>query len=264
MIFKILALTVIISLIVQFITGVVGIHGLTIPLEKEDSILWEVLVMEMIVQVIEFIFYIWLSVGLYSYTTKKSSFPLFDVTKRRYIDWFITTPTMLLSTIIFLRYLEYKDKKEKNIGKEDFKEQNDNQILKFKDFVMTHKQFIINMILLNAGMLIFGYLGEANHIDKKWSISIGFIFLFLNFYLIYKEFGEKTKIGTIMFAFMFIIWSLYGVAAVLPFYYKNITYNILDIFAKNFFGIFIYIIILMVKKNENKKEEVINNLNENK
>lgn len=268
MIFKVLALTVIISLVVQFITGVVGLHGLTVPLEKEDSILWEILVMEMVVQVIEFIFYVWLSIGLYSYTTKKSSFALFDVTKRRYIDWFITTPTMLLSTIIFLRYLEYKDKKEKEKEiqlnkefelKENFEEKKNNGILKFGDFIKNHKQFIINMILLNAGMLIFGYLGEANHMDKKWSISIGFIFLILNFYLIYKEFGEKTKIGTIMFGFMFIIWSLYGVAAMLPFYYKNISYNILDIFAKNFFGIFIYIIILMVKKNENKKEIVKNN-----
>ena len=60
----------------------------------------------------------------------------------------------------------------------------ENNILKFTDFIKTHKQFIINMILLNAGMLIFGYLGEANHMDKKWSISIGFIFLLLNFYLI--------------------------------------------------------------------------------
>ncbi len=262
MIFKILALTVIISLIVQFITGAVGIHGLTIPLEKEDSILWEVLVMEMIVQVIEFLFYIWLSVGLFNYSSKKSSFPLFDVTKRRYIDWFITTPTMLLSTIIFLRYLEYKDKKNNQNNNIELKENfEENQILKFNDFVKKHKQFIINMILLNAGMLIFGYFGEANHMDKKWSISIGFIFLLLNFYLIYKEFGEKTKIGKIMFTFMFIIWSLYGVAAMLPFYYKNISYNILDIFAKNFFGIFIYIIILMVKKKE-VKNDIINIQNE--
>jgi bacteriorhodopsin len=29
-----------------------------------------------------------------------------NITKRRYIDWFITTPTMLVSTIIFLEYLK--------------------------------------------------------------------------------------------------------------------------------------------------------------
>jgi bacteriorhodopsin len=251
MIFKILAYTVVVSLVVQAVTGIVGLHGLFISLEKEDMILWEILLMEMIVQTIEFIFYIWLSFGLFRYTIQKSNFSLYDVTKRRYIDWFITTPTMLLSTIMFLKYLEIKDKKEKREKgieiKEDYEE---TQTLQFMNFIKTHKNFIINMILLNAGMLLFGYLGEINHMDKKWSVSIGSIFLILNFYLIYKEFGEKTKIGTILFLFMFVVWSLYGVAAVLPFYYKNISYNILDVFAKNFFGIFIYIIILVVKKKE--------------
>ena len=31
------------------------------------------------------------------------------MTQRRYTDWFITTPTMLISTIIFLKYQEYKE-----------------------------------------------------------------------------------------------------------------------------------------------------------
>ncbi len=244
--FKILAYTVILSLIVQILTGLVGFHGLSLKLKEEDNILWEVLLMEMIVQVIEFAFYIWLSYGLYSYTVdKKSNFPLFDVTKRRYIDWFITTPTMLLSTIIFLRYLEYKEKK---VNKETGEAGEVEEYLKFGSFVREHKEFIMKMIVLNAGMLLFGYLGEIGKMDKKWSISIGFLFLIVNFYLIYEEFADKTKIGTVMFGFMFSIWSLYGIAAMMPFYYKNISYNILDIFAKNFFGIFIYIIILSVYK----------------
>jgi bacteriorhodopsin len=48
---------------------------------------------------------------------------------------------------------------------------------------------------------------------------------------------------------MFIVWSLYGVAAILPFFIKNISYNILDIFAKNFFGLFLYGIILWKRQN---------------
>jgi bacteriorhodopsin len=42
---------------------------------------------------------------------------------------------------------------------------------------------------------------------------------------------------------MFVVWSLYGVAAVFDFTTKNISYNILDLFAKNFYGLFLYIII---------------------
>ena len=43
---------------------------------------------------------------------------------------------------------------------------------------------------------------------------------------------------------MFFVWSLYGVAALLGDKLKNISYNILDIFAKNFYGLFLYFFIL--------------------
>jgi bacteriorhodopsin len=45
------------------------------------------------------------------------------------------------------------------------------------------------------------------------------------------------------FWYFFIFWALYGVAAILPYFIKNIFYNILDLFAKNFFGLFLAYII---------------------
>lgn len=39
--------------------------------------------------------------------------------------------------------------------------------------------------------------------------------------------------------FFFVVWSLYGFAAILPFIYKNIMYNVLDLFSKNVFGLFL-------------------------
>ena len=44
--------------------------------------------------------------------------------------------------------------------------------------------------------------------------------------------------------FLISIWSLYGVAAVLPTIPKNLSYNVLDIISKNFYGLFIYYKIL--------------------
>ena len=38
------------------------------------------------------------------------------ITKRRYIDWVITTPTMLISTIIFMKYVEYKEQNKPIFG----------------------------------------------------------------------------------------------------------------------------------------------------
>lgn len=242
--FSLLKGTVYMSLLIQFITGAVGIHGLMIPLSEEDKVLKEVLIMEMVVQVIEFCFYIWLAYGLFSYS-KKSNFPLFDVTKRRYIDWFITTPTMLLSTIIFLQYIKIKEKKKKEEEKEMITEdQKKKENLSYLEFIKTHKKIITLIILSNAMMLLFGYLVENQKMDKYTGIGIGFIFLVISFYLIYKEFAIHSEDGKKLFFFMFLIWSLYGVAAIFPFYIKNISYNVLDVFAKNFFGIFLYLMIL--------------------
>jgi bacteriorhodopsin len=40
---------------------------------------------------------------------------------------------------------------------------------------------------------------------------------------------------------------MYGIAALLPYNLKNSIYNILDLFAKNFFGLFLTYIIITKK-----------------
>ena len=44
------------------------------------------------------------------------------------------------------------------------------------------------------------------------------------------------------------VWSLYGVAALMPADIKNISYNLLDIVAKNFYGLYLYYKILQVSR----------------
>ena len=75
----------------------------------------------------------------------------------RYIDWFITTPTMLLSTIIFMEYL----KNEKTFT--------------LKEFMIDHRGTIGLIFSSNALMLIFGYLGEIGKMNKTKSVIYGFI-----------------------------------------------------------------------------------------
>jgi bacteriorhodopsin len=240
--FELLYNTVFISLFVQIITGIAGVHGLIIPLQKEDMILREVLLLEVIVQMIEFIFYLWFAYGVISIKQNKSSnFELMNVTKRRYIDWFITTPTMLVSTIIFLEYLKFKKMKKDDETKD----------LEFVSFVKEHKELIFFVFLSNAMMLLFGYFVEIGYLSKLTGISLGFIFLILTFSLMYKKFAKDTLWGRRLFIFMFSVWSLYGISAIFSFYIKNIGYNILDILAKNFFGLFLYFIILQQQKNSN-------------
>ena len=205
------------SLVIQILTGIISIHGFFLKIPKEDKILKDILALETLVQFIELIFYIWISFAIININ---------NMTSRRYIDWVITTPTMLLSTIMFMKYQEELNKKEDKI--------------KTEKFIKNNKNLIIEMFLYNLGMLVFGYLGEINILPKYISIPIGFIFFYKSFNLIYSNYGNKSIVGKNLFIFLVIIWGLYGVVAILPVTEKNISYNLLDIVAKNFYGLYIY------------------------
>lgn len=210
------------SLVIQFLTGVYSIKGLTYELDKKDKILQSALKLESIVQLIEFIFYLYLVYSIHNNILSN------NITSIRYFDWFITTPTMLVSTIIYLKY-----KEEILLGKS----------LDFFELIKSEKNNILKILIGNWLMLLFGYLGEINFIDIKYTTPIGFIFFAYVFKLLYSNYAIKSYDGLILYWPMFIFWSLYGVAAVFNFENKNISYNILDIFSKNFFGIFLYWLI---------------------
>jgi len=210
--------TIYLSLIVQIITTIISFNGLIIKLKEKDLVLKEILVLEGVVQLIESCFYVWVIFSIHD---------LNKVTPRRYIDWTFSTPIMLISTIVFMKYQEYK---EKNIDKK----------LKMIDFFKEHKYNIAQIFIYNGLMLLFGFLGETGIIDKRIGITIGFIFFYLSFDLIYREYGKKSDMGKKLFTFLVVVWGLYGVAAMSDIKTKNISYNILDIISKNFYGLFIY------------------------
>ena len=214
------------SILIQIITGIITLNGLNIKVEKKDIILIDILKLETIVQFIELIFYLWMS---------QTNINIKTLASRRYIDWVITTPTMLLSTIMFMKY-------------EEIKEKNINKYLTSYNFIEEYKEDIKKILLYNLLMIIFGYLGEINKINKLYSISIGFYFFILCFNLIYKRFAKHSKKGKKLYKFLFVVWGLYGIAAMFPNIEKNISYNILDIIAKNFYGIYIYNEILNLRK----------------
>jgi hypothetical protein len=51
--------------------------------------------------------------------------------------------------------------------------------------------------------------------------------------------------------FLFIVWLLYGIAYLFNYKYRNVSYNILDIFSKNFYGLYIFYKILKKKRIRN-------------
>lgn len=220
--------TIFFSLLVQIITGIISLHGLFITLPKKHQILSDVLILETIVQFIEMIFYIWISYAVININ---------NITSRRYIDWFITTPTMLLSTIMFMKYQELKEQHKLN-----------DQLSTYQ-FIKDNKVLISKIFLFNLLMLLFGYLGEKTILSKITSTTIGFVFFYKSFYLIYNNYAKKSILGLQLFYFLFVVWSLYGVAALLSIKLKNISYNLLDIVAKNFYGLYIYYKILQLSNH---------------
>jgi len=214
-------ITLIISIIVQIITGGIEIVALFIKVPSAYSLIRELLIFEFIVQLIEGIFYIWLA---YNFTK------IVNVTPKRYIDWVITTPTMLITLMLYLIYLN-----KKMI--------NDTNDLELFTLLKENSSVIIPIILLNWLMLLFGYLGEMKIIPVLLGVILGFIPFLTYYYMIYINYVTQNTPGYLLFWYFFFFWSLYGVVAVLPYYTKNACYNILDLFAKNFFGLFLSYII---------------------
>lgn len=212
-----------ISLMIQFITGLVTLYGIFIPLPFNELILRDILILETIVQLIEFIFYAWLVVSFYNIN--------YDVTYVRYFDWFFTTPVMLLTTVFFFEYVTKQATSALDITIRDF-------------------SYLSLIVICNFFMLLFGFLGETRKLYKMISVSIGFIFLFLTFYLMYAKYVGEHVLNKILFFSMFFIWMLYGVAFLLPYTKKNTMYNILDIFAKNVYGIFIFFTVYYIHVKE--------------
>ncbi len=130
----------------------------------------------------------------------------------RYMDWFTTTPLMLLGLGLVLTY---------------------NLKISFK-----FKSFLI-MVLLNFGMLIIGYLGEIGKINKEFATFGGFVFFAFLYYYIYSTFikGKKNIQNTFIYLIFVIFWAIYGIAFLAEPKLKNLIYNVLDVFAKSIVGL---------------------------
>jgi bacteriorhodopsin len=208
------------SIIVQLLTGIIGVNGIFVDISEKNKILQSILTLEMLVQFIELFFYIFILQSMVA-----TSLP--QMAAVRYIDWVVTTPTMLLTTIMFFKYEEHL-------------ENNINETIEFWDFIKTHKDNILRIFLFNFLMLLFGYLGEIELIDINLSLIVGFLFFGMTFYIIYKDYAKKSKNALNLFYYIFGIWGLYGIAPLMSTETKNNMFNILDIFAKNFFGLYVY------------------------
>lgn len=221
---KVLNYTLVISIYIQLLTLILGLFISIKKIPSDYVLIKELLFLELFVQIVEGSFYIWLAYNFKNIT---------NITPLRYFDWSITTPTMLITLISYLLFLDAKAKHQTHK-------------LTLTSIVKANYSTLISIIFLNWSMLLFGYLGEIKVIPVFYSVLLGFIPFLIYYYMIYNNFVSKNSnytTGYNVFIYFFFFWSLYGFAALLPYYSKNILYNILDLFAKNFFGLFLTYII---------------------
>ena len=217
--------TLITSIIIQVVTGVIEVISLFTNLPSKFAFLKQMMLLEVFVQFIEGSFYI------YWFNNFNN---VVNITPSRYFDWVITTPTMLVNLIFYLIFLQKID-------------DNTSDQLQFVELFKQELNTIIPVLLLNWLMLLFGYLGEISVIPVLLGVSLGFIPFLIYYYIIYNKYALLSEDGFKIFIYFFIFWSLYGIAAILPYKIKNTFYNILDLFAKNFFGIFLSYLIFTNK-----------------
>lgn len=234
---NIVIVTTYISIILQFVTGILSLGGIMYKLPVPHKVLNDALNLELGVQIVEMIFYIILVMF----------FAVKDMATVRYFDWLITTPLMLFTTMLVYEYLvnvEYmKDNKEED------------KPLTLTNFIEKYRKDIIYVVIANAMMLVFGFLGEIGVMNLYVSTILGFIAMGVSFYIIYDRLAiNLNSKDKSLFYLLISFWSLYGIAFLFPTAPKNISYNFLDIIAKNFFGLYLYYKIVTVSKDLKNKD----------
>lgn len=203
------------SVAAQIFFTLFALAGIFVPLKPEDSIINEIALLETVSQLIELAYYliaIWYFGKIYTWT--------------RYIDWVISTPIMLISTMAFFEHLRDPDTRTTIGG-----------IFDASNLTATVLVLSFNML-----MLVFGLLAELKVMLTVPALTLGGVSFVASFFIMFYHYVlHTTGLSLALFLFMYIVWGFYGIAATQSNVARNVAYNGLDVVAKNFYGVFILI-----------------------
>lgn len=199
--------TAVFSLIAQLIIGGFTSIGFFVNKDEDVSI---VFALELVSQAVEFLWYL---VVVCRY--RKIS------TWTRYIDWVLSTPVMLVSTVLFFLHRTRTS---------------------YSVFLQSGRFYML--LSLNWLMLSFGFAMELTTFPKFAGLLLGSGALAGSFATMGTYVNWHDDVSVALFSIMLVIWALYGVAAALPYTPKNVGYNGLDVVSKNFYGLFLTVYVI--------------------
>jgi hypothetical protein len=211
---------------IQILSAILDIYALVTKTDPSLAVIRTLLMIELAVQFVEGSFYYWMITNFQQ---------IKNITPFRYYDWALTTPTMLFTFCVFLMYVRNREEQLVPASLTDL-------------LTPTAVNVIAAIVCLNAAMLAFGYFTEKGYMGVVAGTAAGFVPFVLMFYLVYMYFAQYTTTGTYAFYAFAGVWALYGIAALTHYKTKNIAYNILDLFSKNFFGFFLAFLLLTSPK----------------
>jgi len=185
-------------------------------MRTSDSKVRHILNLETCISVVAAFFYSKFIADIEDKETNKLPLDYKSITLQRYTDWMITTPIMLLVLCLAFVY-------------------NNKQSLNFFTFLI--------ILLLNYAMLISGFAGETGIIQNtNLTQFMGFFFFAILFGFLYVKFLSKKNNfdNKIIYYSFLILWAFYGIFYNMDHEFRNIGYNVLDLLAKCFVGIFFW------------------------
>ena len=198
------------SLATQVLIGLVTSVGffVTIPADVRDDmhvILW----LEVGSRAVEFA---WYAVVVCRYRT--------ITTWTRYVDWVVSTPIMLLSTAFFFRH------------------RTQSSLVAIFDAPPAYLMLAANWVMLGFGLAV-----ELHSIPRFYGLAFGGL-AFVGAFTSLATYIDDDALSIGLFTVVYFVWGLYGVAAGFGDVAKNVAYNVLDVFSKNFYGLFLTVYIL--------------------
>ena len=193
----------------QFATNALIVSVFFVDWGAVPASLKNVLLLESLSQAVEFA---WYALVLYRGWVIEAS--------KRYYDWVLSTPLMLLSLALFFSYRRGGSVDEDRLA-------------------------LAAVLLFDELMLFFGYLLERGRLNAFPAVFLGMLSLIGVFVSLSAFVEAEDGLSQGLLITTMLVWSLYGFAALLPTVPKNVAYNLLDLVSKNGFGMFLTILVLV-------------------